>query len=187
MEGIVNVESDLKQSMEGAIEHFKKELKTLRTGRANPAVVDSVYVEVYGTAMRLKDVANVTVPEARQILITPYDGNNAGAIGKAIDQANIGLQSVVDGNVVRINVPPMDESIRKDIVKTCKKKTEEAKVAIREVRRKFNDLVRKQKADGDIAEDQMKGLEKKIQDMTDKSCKEADTLCTEKEKEILAI
>lgn len=180
-------QNDVKAAMEQALEHLKKDLKALRTGRANASILDSVTVEVYGTMLRLKDISNVTVPEARQILITPFDAGNAIHISKAIENANLNLQPHVDGHLVRINVPPMDESVRKDIVKQCKKKGEDAKIAIREVRRKYNDLVRKEKTDGDITEDVQKRTEKMIQEFTDKYCKEIDTLCTKKEKEILEI
>ena len=179
--------NEIKTAMQTAVDHFKKEIKSLRTSRANPSILDGVMVEVYGTNMKLKDIANITVPEARQLLITPYDANNVSAIAKGIESANLNIQPIVDGNVVRINMPSMDESVRKDIVKQCKKKAEEGKVAIREQRRKFNDLSKKQKQDGDITEDIQKSLEKKIQDFTDKFCKEIDQIATDKEKEILEI
>jgi ribosome recycling factor len=183
----MTIEKETEQGMKLAIEHLKQELKTLRSGRANPGMLDSVHVEVYGASMRLKELANVTVPEMRQLIVTPYDPNNVHAIAKAIETANLNIRPAVDGNVIRINIPPMDESQRKEIVKVAKKRVEETKVSIREVRRKGNDLVRKKKADGDIPEDQMKKSEKTIQEMTDKFCKEADQLFTEKEKEILSI
>ena len=183
----MSIEKEVKAEMEQSIEHLNKELKSLRTSKANPAVLDSVRVEVYGASMRLKDVANVTAPEARQLLVSPFDANNAGAIANAINNANLSLQAVSDGGMVRINIPPMDESIRKNTAKQCKKKGEEAKVSIRETRRKFNDKVRKLKTDGDIAEDQMKRDEKIIQENTDLFCKQIDDLCAQKEKEILEI
>lgn len=178
---------DTKTKMREAIEHFKKELNNLRSGRSNPAMLDSVMVEVYGTQMRLKELANVTAPESRQLLITPFDPQTAGPIAKGIEKSNLGLQPILEGNVIRINIPPMDESMRKEIVKQAKRKCEEAKVAIREVRRKGNELVRKQKADAEITEDQMKKGEKEIQDLTDKHCKQADELFTVKEKEIMTV
>lgn len=182
-----DMETLIKNDMKSAIEHLNHELKGLRTGRANPAFLDNIQVEVYGTTMRIRDMANVTVPESRQLLITPYDANNTGAIGKAIESANLNVQPIVDGNVVRINFPQMDESQRKEMVKTARKKAEEAKVSIRETRRKYNELVRKQKSGGDIAEDMMKRLEKKIQEFTDQFCKDIDQICSSKEKEILTI
>lgn len=180
-------ENNIKTAMQAAVDHVKNELKSLRTGRANPAVLDGVKVEVYGTLMRIRDIANISTPEPRQILITPYDAHNAAPIGKAIEGANLNLQPVVDGNLVRINIPPMDQALRKDMVKICKKKAEDGKIVIRDIRRKFNDEVRKDKTSGDITEDMLKSNEKKIQDLTDKFCKNIDTICAEKEKEILEI
>lgn len=173
--------------MNDSIEHLKSELKNLRTSRANPALLDAVKVEVYGTAMRLKDIANVTAPESRQLLVTPFDSKNTNAIAKAIETANLNVNPIADGNVVRIPIPPMDESIRKDTAKICKRKAEETKVAIREIRRKYNERVRKEKQDGTMAEDEMKRHEKKIQEYTDQFCKDADGLAAAKEKEILEI
>jgi len=183
----MNVVDQAKEKMKATIEHLKQELKSLRTGRANPAVLDHVLVEVYGSSMRLKEVANVTSPEPRQLLITPFDPQTAGAIAKGIEKANLNLQPILDGHHVRINIPPMDESMRKSMVKQGKQKMEDAKVGIREVRRKQNELVRKQKADGEVAEDLMKKYEKNIQDLTDQFCKEADDLMNAKEKEIMTV
>ncbi len=182
-----NIESQVKSAMQTTLDHLKSELKTLRTGRANASILDKIHVEIYGSFMPLKAVANITVPEARQIVVTPFDHTNTNAISKAIEAANLGVNPMVDGKVIRINVPPMDESIRKQIAKQCKDHGEKTKVSLRDVRRKFNDLVRKQKADGIIAEDQMKKAEKTIQDLTDKFCKDVDITCAEKEKEIMTI
>lgn len=183
----MSVTDQTKSKMQATIDHYKQELKTLRTGRANPAILDGVVVEVYGTQMRLKELANVSVPEPRQILITPFDPSTTSAISKGIEKANLNLQPMSEGHVIRINVPPMDESTRKEIVKQGRKKAEETKVVIREIRRKNNELVRKQKADGDITEDVMKKMEKSIQDYTDQFCKEADDLMNAKEKEIMTV
>jgi ribosome recycling factor len=182
-----NVADEAKKKMQAAIEHFKQELKNLRTGRANPAILDHVMVEVYGSSVRLKEVANVTAPEARMLLITPFDPQSAGAVAKGVEKANLNLQPILDGHVVRIAIPPMDEAMRKQMVKLGKQKVEEAKVAIREIRRKCNELAKKQKADGDITEDMMKKFEKNIQDSTDVSCKEVDSLMSAKEKEIMTV
>ncbi len=176
-----------KQKMQATIEHFKQELKTLRSNRANPAVLDPVTVEVYGSPMRLRDLANITTPEPRQLLITPFDPHNVNPICKAIERANLNLLAIADGSVVRINIPPMDEANRKEIVKQAKKKVEDTKIVIREIRRKNNDLVRKKKSDGDLPEDMMKKIEKTIQEQTDKFCKEIDDLFNAKEKEILTV
>lgn len=183
----MDVLSDTRKKMEAAIEHLNVELRTLRTGRANPGMVDKVTVDVYGTQMRLLDLASVSVPEPRQLLISPYDANNVHAIAKGIDAANLNVQAIVDGNVVRVNVPEMDSSVRQEMVKVAKRKCEDAKVSIRNARREGNETLKKQKADGEIPEDLQKGNEKKIQEFTDKFCQSADNAAKEKEKEILTI
>ncbi len=176
-----------KAKMQAALEHFKTELRGLRSNRANPAVLDSVQVEVYGSFMRLKELANVTTPEARQLLITPFDPQTAGPIAKSIEKAGLNLQPVVEGSSIRIHVPPMDESMRKQIAKQAKQIAENTKVTIRDVRRKGNEAPRKDKADGVLTEDQMKKEEKTIQELTDKFCHEIDALYSAKEKEILTV
>lgn len=183
----MTIPDQAKNKMTAVIEHFKTELKSLRTGRANPAMLDQVTVEIYGAQMRIKDLATINAPEPRQLLITPFDTNNKGVICKAIEKANLGVMAIVDGNVVRIKIQPMDDSVRKEMVKLCYKRCEEAKVSIRNVRREANESARKQKADGIIGEDIMKKLEKQIQELTDKFCKEADEIAEKKEKEISTI
>lgn len=173
--------------MQATVDHFKTELKNLRSNRANPGVLDAVLVEAYGGTMRIKELATVTVPESRQLLISPFDPKTASAIAKGIEKANLNLQPVVEGQIIRINVPPMDEAMRKQIVKQGKQKAEETKISIREIRRKNNEAVRKQKADGDLTEDAMKKEEKTIQELTDKCCKEVDDLFAAKEKEIMTV
>lgn len=181
------LETQLKAAMQAAIDHLKLELKSLRTGRANSSMLDKVQVELHGSRMPIKSIANISVPEPRQIMVTPFDQANIHAISKGIEAANLGVQPRVDGRVIRISVPPPDEALRKQIAKQCKELGEKSKIVLREIRRKFNEQVRKQKADGDIPEDQMKKFEKIIQDLTDRSCKEADTICAEKEKEIMTV
>ncbi len=184
---MTTVTEQTKVKMQAALDHFKTELKNLRSNRANTAMLDGVLVEAYGSQMRIKELANVTVPEPRQILISPFDPQTSAAIAKGIEKANLNLQPVVEGQVIRINVPPMDESMRKQIVKQGKQKAEDSKIALRDIRRKNNELVRKQKADGLVTEDVMKKEEKGIQELTDKFCKEVDDLFTAKEKEIMTV
>lgn len=179
--------SDTKAKMITAIDHLKEKLKSIRTGRANPGMVDGVNVEIYGSQMRLKELASITSPEPRQLLITPFDPNTRGAIGKAIEKANLGFMPIVDGNVVRIKIPPMDERMREDMKKICHKEGEETKIVIRNARRDGNETARRQKKDNVIPEDELKRTEKEIQDLTDKFCKEADTLVSAKEKEISTV
>lgn len=176
-----------KEKMKAAIEHFKNDLKNIRTGRANPGMVENIMVEVYGSSMRLKDIASITVPEARQLLITPFDPKNTPHVGKAIEKANIGFMPIVDGNLVRIKIPSMTEELRKKMAKLCHEESEKAKIIIRNIRRDSNEKVRKQKADGDIAEDRLKKNEQEIQKLTDEFCEKVTVLAKEKEKEISVI
>ena len=183
----MSILDDTRKKMSEALNHFKTELSSIRTGRANVSMLDKVKAEVYGSMMPLNQLANITSPEPRQLLISPFDPKSAAVIGKAIEAANLGFQVVVDANTVRVIVPAMDKAMRTEMVKVCHRKLEEAKVSIRNIRRDGNDFARKRKNDGDMAEDELKSLEKHIQDLTDKSCKEADELCAKKEKEVMAI
>ena len=183
----MNLTDQTKAKMIAALEHLKTELKSIRTGRANPGMVEGVIIEIYGTPMRLKEIASITSPEPRMLLITPFDAKNASIIGKGIEKANIGINPIVDGNVVRIRIPQMDENMRKEMVKLCHKRLEEAKISIRNIRRDANEAVRKQKSSGEIAEDIMKKSEKSIQELTDKYCKEAEEASEKKEKEVASI
>lgn len=183
----MSISDEAKKNMTSALEQLQNDLKGLRTGRANPAVLDRITAEVYGTQMRLKEIATVSVPEGRLLLVTPFDPSNANVIANAIEKANLNLQPAVDGNVIRIPIPPMSEELRKDMVKECKNIGEAIKVRIRNVRKDSNDQIKKQKTDGDISEDQVKSLEKHVQKHTDDFCKKVDDLVIAKEKDILTI
>ena len=176
-----------KAKMQAAADHYKTELKNMRSNRDNPGMLDGVHVEVYGSSMRLKEVANITTPESRQLLITPFDGSNTQACAKAIDKANLGVTAVVDGKSVRVIFPELDQNRRKALIEQCHKKREDSKIAIRNVRRDQNEVAKKQKSAGTLPEDAFKKLEKLIQEMTDKACKEADDACQVKEKEISTV
>ncbi len=183
----MSLADESKSKMGAAVEHFKTELKGLRSSRAQPALLDVVVVEVYGSPMPIKNLAHVTAPESRQLLVSPFDPQTVAAIAKGIERANLGVMPIVEGNAIRVSIPPMDEDRRKKTVQQGKKMAEEAKIAVREVRRKYNELVRKQKADGDITEDVMKKQETLIQTHTDQMIKEIDALFAAKEKEILTV
>lgn len=183
----MGITDQTKTKMTAAIEHFKNELKNIRTNRANPSMLDSIFVDVYGSSMRIKDIASITAPEARLLLISPFDPHNSAAIGKAIERANLGVQPIVEGNSVRIKIAAMDEGVRKEMVKLCHKRQEEAKVSIRNIRREFNDLARKQKSNNEIGEDILKKIEKDIQELTDKFCKEVEVLGQKKEQEVMTV
>lgn len=176
-----------KTKMVAALDHLTHELKSIRTGRANPGMLDHVTVDMYGSSMRIKELASVTCPEPRQLLITPFDRTTTPVIGKAIEKANLGFMPIVDGNAVRIKIPAMDDNMRKEMIKLCYKRLEEVKVIIRNVRRDANDLVRRQKKEGTLPEDLVNKLEKNIQELTDKSCKDADDIAAKKEKEIATV
>lgn len=183
----MDILKETEKMMAQAKEHLHDELKHIRTGRADPGMLNSIAVEVYGTQMRIKELATVTTPEARQILITPFDAQNAGAIRKGIESANLGINPIVEGNTIRLNIPPMDQSMRAEMVKQAKKKGEAAKVSIRNARRDGNDFLKKQKSAGDISEDLQRKGENDIQKLTDRFCKEVDEIIACKEKDIMAI
>lgn len=183
----MDILKESEKKMKSALDHLNQELRGLRTGRANPSMLDTVSAEVYGTKMRLHDVASISVPEPRQLLISPFDAANVQAIAKGIKASNLNLQPSVEGNVIRVKVPEMSQSVRDEMVKQAHRKGEDAKISIRNARREGNDFVKKQKSDGEIPEDLMKKMEKKIQELTDKFCKEVDHLIESKEKEIVSI
>lgn len=184
---LMGVLDDVKKEMNGSIEHFTAELRSLRTGRANPSILSKVTVEVYGAQMRMQELANVSTPDAQQLLIVPFDKSNAGAIGKAIEKANLGVQVIIEGNQVRLRVPPMTQDVRNEMIKEVKRRAEETKVAIRNHRRKYNDKTRQMKAAGELTEDELHRLEKSIQTLTDDFCKKCDETATAKEKELSVI
>lgn len=181
------MEKETEKKMKDALEHLSQDLRNLRTSRPNPGMLDSIQVEVYGSNMRIRDLGSVSIADGRQLVITAYDAQTAGPIAKAVEKSPLGLQPILEGNIVRIPIPPMSEEVRKDMAKQAKEKGEKAKITIRNIRRDGNDSIRKQKADGDISEDIQKKTEKKIQEFTDKYCKEADELVKSKEKEILEV
>ncbi len=183
----MDILQDTKQRMQQALDHFKEELRGLRAGRANPALLEPVTVEVYGAQMKLKEIATITSPEPRQLVINPYDVQNVQHIAKSIDKANLGVRAVVEGKTVRVMFPELTQDRRKDLIGQAHKKREECKVTIRNARRDSNELVKKAKAGGTITEDDVKRLEKQIQEHTDKACKDADDLTAAKEKEISTV
>lgn len=176
--------NEAKLNMEKSIDSYKTSLNTLRTGRANAAILDSVRVDYYGTPTPLNQISAVSVVEGKQLVVKPYDKNDLKSIVAAINAANIGLVPVNDGQVVRLNIPPLTEDRRKEIVKQARKFSEECKVAIRNIRRDYISII---KDDEEFSEDYQKKVEKEIQDVTDQSIKKIDEITKEKEKEIMAI
>lgn len=173
--------------MKGAIEATKREFQAIRTGRANPGILDRVTVEYYGTPTPLNQVASITVPDSRMLVVQPWDKSALGPIEKAIQKADLGLNPVNDGTVVRLPVPQLTEERRKDLVKVVKKEAEEQKIAVRNVRRESNDKIKALEKDAKITEDeQKKGLDD-VQKLTDKYIAEIDKLVEQKEKEIMEV
>lgn len=177
---------DVEKKMVLAVEHLKKEYQALRTNRVNPHMLDDVKAEVYGSLTPMKGLGTLTVQE-RNIIITPFDPGTATAIVKAIQQSPLKLNPIQEKAIIRVPVPPLNEELRKDIAKQAKQKMEQSKTAVRDIRKQGNDVVKEEKKSGNITEDAVKGLEKKIQDLTDKYCKMLEETYVVKEKEILTI
>lgn len=185
MEVITMKNAEMK--MEKAIEALNKDFAAIRAGRANPAILDKVTVEYYGAPTPLAQVGTISVPEARTIVIQPWDASILGDIEKAILKSDVGITPNNDGKCIRLNFPPLTEERRKELAKGISKRGEEAKVAIRGVRRDALEGFKKQKKDGEITEDDLKDLETKIQKLTDKFVKEAEDAVSAKEKEIMEV
>ncbi len=179
--------NESKEKMNKSIDALNHEFSMLKAGRANPAILDKVSFEYYGTPTPINQVGNVSVPEARTLLIQPWDASILGDIEKAILKADIGVNPTNDGKSIRLNFPALTEERRKELVKEVKKLTENAKVAVRNVRRDTMEKYKDMKKKSEITEDDLKGLEKDVQDITDKAIKEIDTLSANKEKEIMTV
>ena len=173
--------------MQKSIAALDGELNTLRAGRANPAVLDKISVEYYGVASPVAQVASVAVPDARTIVIQPWDASIVSEIEKAILKSELGLNPQNDGKSIRLNFPPLTEERRKEIVKGLYKTGEDSKVAIRSIRRDSLENFKKQQKNGEITEDDLKGIEKDVQTLTDDAVKEIDKIVKAKEVEILEI
>lgn len=176
-----------KQNMEKRVKAFEADLTKVRTGRASIALLDGIKVDYYGTMSPLNQVATLTTPDARTITVAPFEKKLIQEIEKAIMKADLGIQPTNDGNVVRIPIPALTEERRKDIVKNLKKMSEEAKVAIRNIRRDANDAVKKQAKDKTISEDDVKRLESDVQKHTDSFIKAIDDRLAKKEQEVLKL
>ncbi|ASY62797.1 Ribosome recycling factor [Sinorhizobium sojae CCBAU 05684] len=178
---------ELKRRMDGAIAAFKHDIASLRTGRASANVLDPVTVEAYGSRMPLNQVANVTVPEARMLSVSVWDKSMVGAVERAIREANLGLNPIVDGQNLRIPLPELNEERRKSLVKVAHDYAEKGKVAVRHVRRDGMDDLKKAEKDGEIGQDESRAQSERVQKMTDEMISEIDRLLAEKEKEIMQV
>ena len=178
---------EIEEKMERRINGYSGELKTIRAGRANASVLDKIAIDYYGAMTPIQQVGAISSPDPRQLVIQPWDASVLKEIEKAINASEIGITPQNDGKVIRLNFPPLTEERRKELVKTVKKYTEEAKVQIRNARRDALDDYKKKKKNGDVTEDDLKEIEKDIQKLTDKYIKEIDDICAAKEKEILEV
>ncbi|MBM6990839.1 ribosome recycling factor [Mobilibacterium timonense] len=177
----------LEEKIGATKENLKENLNTIRAGRANPSLLDRVTVDYYGSPTPLKALANVSVPDPRTLLITPFDPKSISNIEKGINEANIGINPSNDGKVIRLAMPTLTEERRKELTKSVKKYGEEAKVAIRNVRREENEALKKQQKDGELTEDDVKSAMNDIQKTVDKAIKDIDEMVAAKDKEVMAV
>ena len=173
--------------MKKALDVLKHDLASVRAGRANPSILEKVMVDYYGTPTAVNQLANVTVPEPRMIVIQPWEKNLLKDIEKAIMKSDLGLNPNNDGSVIRLNIPQLTEQRRQEIVKSVSKKVEDSKVAIRNIRRDANDCIKKLEKDKEIAQDESKKAQEDMQKLTDKYIKIADEIYQLKEKEIVEV
>lgn len=176
-----------REEMQEAVSAFSRQLATVRAGRANPSILDPVKVEYYGAVVPLNQLATISAPEARLLVITPFDKSSINDIEKAIQKADLGLSPSSDGNVVRINIPALNEQRRKDLAKLVKKYTEEGKVQVRNIRREANDQLKKLEKSGDITEDELRSYQDEVQKETDQNISEIDKIAKSKEDEIMEV
>ena len=175
------------QKMEKSIDSLKKEFATIRTGKANPNILNGVSVEYYGSMMPINQIANVSAPDPQSIVIKPYDKSVLRAIEKAIQTADLGFNPLNDGDLIRIPIAPLTEQLRKDLVKQAKKVSENAKVAIRNIRRDHMEVLKKLEKDSKISEDELKRASDKVQKVTDEYIAKVDSQLKAKEQDIMSI
>ena len=179
--------ADSTARMKKSVEHTLHEFSTIHTGKASPAMVETVMVEAYGSMMPLKGCAAITTPDARMIQVQPWDKGLLRAIEKALQMANIGVNPIIDGSLIRLPFPELSKERRQEFVKTANRLAEEGRVGVRHVRRDAIEAAKKQKKDGKMSEDEEKRLEKDVQTLTDKSIKDIDTALANKEKELMSV
>ncbi len=179
--------NDVAARMKKAIDFTLHEFSTIHTGKASPAMVEGVMVEAYGSMMRLKECAAISTPDARMIQVQPWDKGIIRAVEKALQQANLGINPVVDGSLIRLPLPDLSKERRLEFVKVAHKLAEEGRVNLRHARRDAMENVKKTKKDGKMSEDEEKRMEKEIQTLTDKSIKDIDTHLAHKEKDLTTV
>jgi len=185
MDPVDQIFDETENHMKTSIQLIEEELSGVRTGKASSALLDSIKVDYYGSMVPLKQVANIAVPDTKLITIQPWEKPLVGEIVKAIQSSSLGLNPQSDGNFIRIPLPPLTEERRQELVKTVKHMVEESKIAVRNIRRDSNDKLKKLEKDHGISEDEYHRYHKEIQDLTDRSIAELDTVAEKKEKEIL--
>ncbi len=173
--------------METAVEAMKRDFAAYRTGKASPALVDGLLVDYYGTATRLRDIANITSPEPRLLVIQPWDQSAVRNIEKAIQASDLGISPVSDGRVIRLPIPELSEERRKELTKLVRNRTEVGRVAVRNARREANDLAKKAEKKSEITEDDLTDLGKLIQESTDERIKEINSLMEAKEADLMKV
>ncbi len=179
------IEAD--ERMNKAVKSLAHDLAMVRTGRANPALLDRVMVEAYGSQMPLNQVATVSIGDASTIMIRPFDKNNLGAIEKAILKSDLGLTPQSDGIILRLNIPPLTQERRQEMVKMIKQMVEDGKVQLRNIRREYIDRIRKEEKTGKVSEDNSRDAQEQIQELTNTGTEEMDKLFKKKEEEIITI
>lgn len=179
--------SDAEKNMMKTVEVTDKEFASLRAGRATASLLDKIVVQYYGTPTPINQLANITTPEARLLLIQPWDKTAMPEIEKAILKSDLGITPASDGSVIRLAIPQLTQERRTELAKVVKKKAEEGRVAIRNLRRDTNDSLKSQQKNGDISEDEQRRLQEEVQKLTDKYIKEIDARMTSKEKEIMTV
>jgi ribosome recycling factor len=178
---------DVDTRMGKCLEATRSEFASIRTGRATPALLDRLHVEAYGQAVPLKQVAGIATPDSRSLVITAYDKGVVGDIRKAIEKSDLGLTPNIDGTSIRLMIPPLNEERRKELAKVVKKKAEDGRIAVRNVRHKAHDDLKHKQKDGEITEDENKRMQDRLQKLTDKYVKDIDVLVVSKEKEIMEV
>jgi ribosome recycling factor len=178
---------EAEQKMRGAVSVTREELASLRTGRANPKLLDRISVEYYGTQVPLNQLASFSVPEPRLLVIQPFDRTAIGAMEKGIMASDLGLTPSNDGTVIRLAFPPLTEERRRDLIKMAKDRAEDGRVAVRNVRRHSKETLERLQHDGEISEDELRRAEKELQRLTDQSVVEVDEVLRHKEKELMEV
>lgn len=178
---------EAESNMKKTIEVVKKEFASMRAGRATPALLDKIMVNYYGTPTPVNQLANITVPEARLLVIQPWDKSSMSEIERAIMKSDLGITPASDGTVIRLAIPQLTQERRADLMKVIKKKAEEGRVAIRNVRRDTNDHLKSAQKDGDISEDDLKRHQDEVQKLTDRMIKDIDNILSTKEQEIMQV